>query len=195
MQTRVNSLLISTAVAACAAMLCTSQSHAQSPEPTSTPYESNAAGTGYQGFVMGSKIAGSHVKNKQNADLGTISDIVVNPDTGHIRFAILRAGGKKVAVPWSALNVENMSGSQAPKFVLDMTEAKLQKAPQFQPSQLKQLFTRTMEEPVFTYFDIIWFPDVLTPQEQSSKSERQAGAASPTASPYGTMTPTPSITP
>ena len=188
-------LFISIVVAGCAAMLCTSQSQAQSPSPTSSSYNSNTGGTSYQGFVMGSKIAGCHVKNKQNADLGTISDIVVNPDTGHIRFAVLHAGNKNVAVPWSILDVENVSGSQAPKFVLDTTEAKLQKAPQFEPSHLSQMFTRTMEEPVFTYYDIIWFPDVLTPEEQSSKSKGQVGATSPSASHYGTVTPTPSVTP
>ena len=145
---------------------------------------------------MGSKIAGCHVKNKQDADLGAISDVIVNPETGHIRFAVVNAGGKSVTIPWSALNVETMSGRQAPKFVLDTTEAKLKSAPAFDASKLSQLYNRTMEEPMFTFYDIIWFPDVLTPDEQTAKDKSQSGGStSPGASPHATSTPTSSATP
>ncbi len=197
MQTRVKSLFLLSTVGACAALLCVNQSQAQSPTPMSSPHSSSSPGsTSYQGFVMGSKIAGCHVKDKQGADLGTISDVVVNPDTGHIRFAIVNAGGKSVAVPWSGLNVETMSGGQAPKFVLDTTEAKLKSAPAFDASKLSQMYTRMMEEPMFVYYDIVWFPDVLTPDEQTAKDKaKSGGTTSSGASPHATATPMSSATP
>ncbi len=167
-------------VGACVALLSLGQTQAQSPSPSA----GSSAGSAYQGFVMGSKIAGSHVKDTQGADLGTISDVVVNPDTGHIRFAVLNTGGNSVAVPWSALNVETMAKGEAPKFVLNTTKAKLEKAPKFEQSQLTQMFDQTMEEPVFTYYDIIWFPDVLTPNEQNAKAKDSGSPSpSPTATP------------
>jgi len=176
MKTKVKYLYAS----ACVALLSLGQTQAQSPSPSA----GSSAGSAYQGFVMGSKIAGSHVKDTQGADLGTISDVVVNPDTGHIRFAVLNTGGNSVAVPWNALNVETMAKGEAPKFVLNTTKAKLEKAPKFEQSKLTQMFDRTMEEPVFTYYDIIWFPDVLTPDEQSAKSKSNGSPSpSPTATP------------
>lgn len=143
---------------------------------------------------MGSKIAGCHVKDKHDADLGTISDVIVNPETGHVRFAVVNAGGKSVTVPWSALNVETMAGSQPPKFVLDTTEAKLKSAPAFDATKLSQLYTRTMEEPMFVYYDLVWFPDVLTPDEQTAK-KKAGGTASSSASPHASSTPMSSATP
>ena len=210
MQTHVRTLFLSSTIGACAVLLSAGQTHAQSPAATSTPYNISSSGTtmsgsaGYKGFVMGSKIAGSHVKNKQHVELGTITDVVVNPDTGHIRFAVVSSGGRSVSVPWSALDVENVSGNQKPVFVLDTTKQKLQKAPAFDSSKLSQLFTRTMEEPVFTYYDIIWFPDVLTPEERGARSKNQADTTgtpgtgmSPdaTSTPYSTSTPYPTSTP
>ncbi|HEY2801024.1 MAG TPA: hypothetical protein VGI85_10535 [Chthoniobacterales bacterium] len=61
-----------------------------------------------------------------------------------------------------------------------------------------------MEEPIFTYYDIIWFPDTFTAEELGSRNGQGGMAnatASPTATPgvgsnYGSEPgPTPSATP
>ena len=80
--------------------------------------------------------------------------------------------------------------------MLDTTEPKLKSAPAFDASKLSQLYNRTMEEPMFTFYDIIWFPDVLTPDEQTAKDKgRSGGSTSPGSSPHATSTPTSSGTP
>jgi hypothetical protein len=161
--------------------------------PSATPLGDSS--TGNPGFVLGSKIIGCHVKNQQNEDLGTISNLLVNPETGHIRYAVVSTGGKKVTVPWSALRAENSAGATAPHLVLNTTREKLAKAPTFQPNKLSELYNRTMEEPIFTYYDIVWFPDVLTSKEQSARSTATAGTtprATPT--PYSTATPSSDMT-
>lgn len=190
MKSKVKYLVLSASVGACVALLPLSLVQAQSPSPTesssggSSPAESSAGGTLYQGFVMGSKIAGSPVQDSKGDNLGKISDVVVNPGTGHIRFAVVSTGSHSVAIPWSAFNVQSTTQGSAPKFVANTTKAKLENAPKFDHSKLTQMFDRTMEEPVFTYYDLIWFPDVLTPDEQSSKSKASGSPSpSPTATP------------
>jgi hypothetical protein len=66
-----------------------------------TPATTSSDVTLYNGFLLSTKIVGSHVKNLQKQDIGTIDDLIVNPDTGHVRFAVLSVSGSdKVAVPW-----------------------------------------------------------------------------------------------
>lgn len=149
----------------------------------------------YEGFLLSSNITGSHVKNLQNEDIGTIENLIVNPETGRLRFVVLSVGGflgigdTNVVVPWSALNVEKATeGGGSPTYALNTTKEKLQKAPRFDQTKLTNLYNRTTAEPIFTYYDIIWFPDVSTPAEKSAKAKNKAasGKANATASPSPT---------
>lgn len=158
----------------------------------------------YEGFLLSSKITGSHVKNLQNQDIGTIDNLIVNPDTGRLRFAVLSVGGflgmgdTNVVVPWTALTVEKPTSGNSPVYVLDTTKEKLEKAPRFDASKLADLYNRVTAEPIFTYYDIIWFPDVSTAEEKSAKSNKDKSAeakaahtpsATPTASPAASSHP------
>jgi hypothetical protein len=140
--------------------------------------------TGESQLVLGSKITGCHVKSQQGEDLGTISNIVVNANTGHIRYAVVSTGSRKVAIPWNALNAAPNgtdtntstganSNGQTPHFVLNTSKQKLASAPKFNPNDLSNLSNRTAEEPIFTYYDVIWFPDTLTSEELSSRNNQQ----------------------
>src|SRR5215813_1151152 len=56
-----------------------------------------------------SKVIGADVENPQGEKLGDIRDIVLDPATGRIRYAVLGSGGflslgeKYFAIPWAAL--------------------------------------------------------------------------------------------
>src|SRR5215470_11451497 len=56
-----------------------------------------------------SKVIGADVENPQGEKLGDIRDIVLDPVTGRIRYAVLGSGGflslgeKYFAIPWAAL--------------------------------------------------------------------------------------------
>lgn len=147
----------------------------------------------YEGFLLSSNVTGSHIKNLQNEDLGTVKNLILNPLTGRVRFAVLSVGGylgvgeRDVVVPWAALDVEKNAGDGNPSYVLATTKDKLEKAPRFDSTKLADLYNRVTAEPIFTYYDIIWFPDVETSAEKSAKVKKNksthAGAhASPTAS-------------
>ena len=124
---------------------------------------SPAANTPYNGFLFGSKIVGSHIENLQKQDIGTIEDLVVNPDTGHVRFAVLSVGsfiGKgqtNVVVPWGAISLKKNSGGE-PTYMIDATKNLLEKAPTFDASKLSELYTDS--RPIFDYYTITYFEDV-----------------------------------
>ena len=77
---------------------------AESPSPS--PAVSPAKVTPYEGLLLTTKVVGSRIKNLQNQDIGTIDDLIFNPDTGRVRFAVLGVGGflgageTKIVVPW-----------------------------------------------------------------------------------------------
>jgi hypothetical protein len=138
---------------------------APSPTPTATPAASPAENaTPYNGFLLGSKIEGSSIKNLQNQDIGTIKDLVVNPDTGRVRFAVLSVGGflglgdTEVVVPWGAVVLEKNKAGSAPSYVIDATKDKLEKAPKFDASKMSDLYAAS--RPVFDYYSIAFFEDL-----------------------------------
>ncbi len=85
-------------------------------------------------FVLRSRsLVGSAVQNPWGEDLGTIEDLVIDMDEGHIVYAILSFGGflglgsELFAVPWEALIPRPIEGI----FVLNVTREKLQAASGF----------------------------------------------------------------
>src|SRR5690349_18659084 len=67
--------------------------------------------THYPALVSASEIKGTHVKNLQGQDLGSIDEMLIDPDTGQVRFVILDVGGflgvgsTRVAVPLGAFQI------------------------------------------------------------------------------------------
>lgn len=81
-------------------------------------------------------IVGADVRNSENEDLGEIQDVVMDPQSGDIAYAILSHGGflgiaeKQIAVPWENLKVTD--NAEAPVFVLNVSEKVLDEAPSFE---------------------------------------------------------------
>jgi sporulation protein YlmC with PRC-barrel domain len=82
-----------------------------------------------------STVDGMPVRNTKGDDLGKIEDLVVELNSGDIRYAALSFGGfasvgdKLFAVPWKKLAFK--FGEQDSYFILDVTEQQLQRAPGF----------------------------------------------------------------
>lgn len=80
-------------------------------------------------------VVGADVRNMENEDLGEIEDVVMDPKTGDMSYAILAHGGflgvgeKQIAVPWQQLKVTD--SGDTPVFVLNVTEEVLDNAPSF----------------------------------------------------------------
>jgi sporulation protein YlmC with PRC-barrel domain len=80
-----------------------------------------------------SNVIGADVHNKADEDIGDISDLVVDTNTGRITYAVLSYGGflgmgdKLFAVPVGALATK----ADDNKFVIDVTKERLKNAPGF----------------------------------------------------------------
>lgn len=80
-----------------------------------------------------SKIIGTDVKNPKGENLGGIKDLVLDPESGQVVYAVVSYGGvlgmgsKLFAIPWSVLRWTR----DKDYYVLDMDKEALKKAPGF----------------------------------------------------------------
>lgn len=138
-------------------------------------------------LLSGSELEGAEVRNLQNQDVGDIEEILLDPSSGRVRFAVLNVGGflglgeTHVAVPWNAFRVTK-EGSTA-KIVLDATKERLEKAPRVEGKKYDRLYTRQDAEPTFVYWGITWYD--IDPVSTASPG------ASPKSSPTATASPSP----
>ena len=114
----------------------------------------------YPALLAASEIKGTKVKNLQSQEIGDIDEVLIEPETGHVRFAVLNVGGflgigaTKVAVPWIAFQITKEGNK--PKYVLDATKERLEKAPKVAGKHYERLYTREEAEPVYVYWNITW---------------------------------------
>ncbi|UZR29804.1 PRC-barrel domain-containing protein [Methylococcus mesophilus] len=80
-----------------------------------------------------SKIIGTQVKNPNGENLGDIKELVLDPESGQVVYAVVSFGGvfgmgnKLFAIPWNALNWTR----DKKYYVLDLDKETLKKAPGF----------------------------------------------------------------
>ena len=111
-------------------------------------------------LLAASEIKGARVINFQNQDVGDIDELLIEPDTGEIRFAVVSVGGflglgsTRVAVPWVAFQIVNERGRV--KYMLDATRERLEKAPRVEGKNYERLYAADAAEPIFVYWDVEW---------------------------------------
>jgi sporulation protein YlmC with PRC-barrel domain len=111
-------------------------------------------------LLAASEIKGTKVKNLQNQEIGDIDELLIDPDTGRTRFAVLSVGGflglgsTKVAVPWGAFEITYHGGKAS--YRLDATRERLEKAPRVEAKNYERLYTQETAEPIFIYWDETW---------------------------------------
>ena len=116
--------------------------------------------TGAATLLAASEIKGARVINFQNQDVGDIDELLIEPDTGEIRFAVVSVGGflglgsTRVAVPWMAFQIVDEQGRV--KYMLDATRERLEKAPRVEGKNYERLYPANAAEPIFLYWDVEW---------------------------------------
>jgi hypothetical protein len=117
-------------------------------------------------LLAASEIKGTKVRNLQNQEIGDIDELLIEPDTGRTRFAILSVGGflglgsTKVAVPWGAFAI-TYEGNK-PRYRLDVTKERLEKAPRVEGKNYERLYVQDTAEPIFIYWDETWIAEPET---------------------------------
>jgi sporulation protein YlmC with PRC-barrel domain len=125
------------------AMLLASAAFATSPAGSAAT-ESPAVGVPVH---KASTFIGSKVENPQGDSLGTISDIVLEPNEGRIRYValsyggVLGLGGKLFAIPWNALTLR----PDGKTFLLNVDKQLLETAPGFNKDNWPQRPDATLQ--------------------------------------------------
>lgn len=102
------------------------------------------------GVVSASRIIGESVVNRQDEKLGKIHELVIDANEGRLAYAVLSAGGKHFAMPWSAFEFANTEN----KLILDVDRKKLQDAPGFDKNDKWPDFAdRTWGSDIHKYYD------------------------------------------
>jgi sporulation protein YlmC with PRC-barrel domain len=128
-------------------------------KPLSSGRTSGSAPRTSQGVIVRAKsIAGMAVKNPANEDLGKVEDVVIDMETGSVRYAaitfsgFLGVGDKLFAVPFRSLHVKQDAGSKTSHFVLDVEKKTLEKARGFDKSDWPDFANPRFSEENDRYF-------------------------------------------
>jgi sporulation protein YlmC with PRC-barrel domain len=90
-------------------------------------------GIGGASLLSASTITGDDVCNLKDEKLGTIQDVMLDTQSGKIRYAVLSSGGflgmgdRLFAIPWNALKLDGPNK----RFTLDVDLQRLKDAPGF----------------------------------------------------------------
>ena len=89
--------------------------------------------------IRASKFIGSNVTTKDGENLGQVQDLIFNPQSGKIRFALVGngfmagLGENLIPVPWQAVSLRAQHG-----FAVDVDKEKLKTAPNWSQAQIDQ---------------------------------------------------------
>ena len=90
-----------------------------------------------QTLVSSTALVGSTVKDLQGEKVGEIRELMIEPQNGHIAYAVVSSGGvlgmgkKDLAVPWETFKV----GLQKDELIVEIDKDKLQSAQPYEMSQ------------------------------------------------------------
>ena len=106
-------------------------------------------------LLSADSIMSDSVKNAEGADLGSIKELLVNPDNGKVDYAVLTFGGfmgmgdKYFAVPWDALEVNREDKTMR----LNMPKERLEKMEGFDKSNWPDFANPQFEDSMHRSFD------------------------------------------
>ena len=100
------------------------------------------------------KLIGDPVVSPRGEDLGKIEDLVIDPKTGRVDYAVLSFGGflgvgdKLFAVPLEAMKMS----PEEKRFILDVDKERLKQAPGFDKNNWPEASDRAFGTKVYNYY-------------------------------------------
>lgn len=101
-------------------------------------------------------LIGDDVVNPQGENLGEIKELMIDPQTGHVGYAVLSFGGflglgdKLFAIPFQSLKLR----PDQKDFVLDVSKEKLENAPGFDKDDWPSTTDRAWGTEIHTYYGV-----------------------------------------
>src|SRR4051812_12045670 len=126
---------------------------------------------------LATALLSDRVRNSAGENLGKIEDIVVEPVTGNIEYAVLSFGGilgmgnKLFAIPWSALNIS----PNREYVLLNIDKATLERAPGFDADHWPNMSDPMWRRSIHDYYGGT-APAQSAPRERTVYVERPAVA-------------------
>lgn len=83
--------------------------------------------------ISSDKVEGTNVYNIAGEKLGSIDDLMIDPRSGQVRYAVLEFGGflgmgtDRYPIPWSMLQYDDGKSG----YIVPLDKAKLEKAPRY----------------------------------------------------------------
>jgi len=105
--------------------------------------------------VKASSIIGTDVVNPEGDSLGDIKEVVIDPRTGRVAYAVVSFGGflsmgeKLFAIPFSALVFKVTKN----EYVLDVSKERLKAAPGFDPDHWPKMSDEKWNRDVYKYYE------------------------------------------
>jgi len=124
---------------------------AQPPAPASTALIAPKEGERHCQRL--SQLMGSTVKDKDGNALGLINDFVINPNTGHIQYAIVSLNDrttKLTAVPWQLVK----RGSDPASCTLNVGKDKLASAQTFEAASWPDFNQVATEQQIYAHYGV-----------------------------------------
>ena len=106
--------------------------------------------------LSSTSIQGTNVINLRGESLGEIQDLMIDPQSGRVTYAVLDFGGflgigdKLFAVPLQAFQIDRTNE----QFKLDVTKERLENAPGFDKSNWPSTADNTFVDSVYTYYNV-----------------------------------------
>jgi sporulation protein YlmC with PRC-barrel domain len=107
-----------------------------------------------RGLEAASDLIGARIENPQGDNLGSVSDLAVDPQSGQVAYVILSRGGvlgigaKLYPIPWQAARYNR----QNERIVVDLSENQLDSAPNFSGDSWPDLASPTWRQRVHSFY-------------------------------------------
>lgn len=105
--------------------------------------------------IKASKVIGTDVVNSVGENLGDIKEIMLDPVSGKVAYAVLSFGGflglgeKLYAVPFSALAYDHAQD----EYTLDVSEDRLTSAPSFEASNWPTMANEEWNRGIYKFYE------------------------------------------
>jgi sporulation protein YlmC with PRC-barrel domain len=105
--------------------------------------------------VKASTVIGTDVVNAKGESLGEIKEVVIDPETGRVAYAVVAFGGflsmgeKLFAIPFSSFRYDLDDN----KYMLNITKERLKKAPGFDPDSWPLMTDEKWNREVYKYYE------------------------------------------
>jgi sporulation protein YlmC with PRC-barrel domain len=105
--------------------------------------------------VKASSIIGTDVVNPQSENLGEIKEVVIDPGTGKVAYAVVSFGGflgmgkKLFAIPFKSFEY-NVTKNE---YVLDVTKERLKAAPGFDADHWPSMAEEKWNRDIYKYYE------------------------------------------